>query len=539
MRQFKPILGALFLALFITHNIYSQQCSCNSVNSYASEYPSTGNNTISGGTYDWWLPVSVITSGDKIHFWFPNAPCLAGVTNPNCMGVYTASANGHQVTATNGTGANQHIQFPASYLQPGLNTIQLTATCGANTCTLRPTTVNVVTPGASTATITLTSECCTVPSAGPHSAPVNTGKIRVKMMGTASPGVKLRIRSGGSTNDILFVPASGAGDGYSGCYDSPIYFTVVDGLNAVMPNATINGHTYNSTLGYHLKTTKSLNACQKATPTSGGWITTTSYPHSIYSWVFHFKAGTFKSNWEIGMPNNIKNRGINYVAGGELTILPKGKKGDIIPTLDIEAGYGTFTVKTDVSGIMTKFPMEDANATVPTFTKTPDKATVFNVGAGPKVTFTIDRFNIGPGVLVGYQNFKLPAVQVVDSKFSINGQQLVYLNNPGITKGGLFLLPKLDMSYWISNRIALTADLAYNIGPKLATTIQRWEATDANGDGIYTNTELAMGAQVSSVVSQNMNYFRPTAGIKVLLGGVSCYVNKHITLIRKGEAQNQ
>ncbi|WP_316808503.1 hypothetical protein [Pedobacter agri] len=240
----------------------SQNCNCPAVNNYAVEYPSTGNNQTGNVSYNFSIPLSDLNNGKNIHFYFPNSPFREG----NCYGQYKAVVNGivTNTYTSGGTTVNQHIQIPTSSLVPGTNTITVQAVLngspnGATTCNLTTTTINVVNPQQSTATITLTPECCVVYTGPQHTAKY-TGQVRYKMTGIASPGTKIKIiPASGPSVVIPFVVATGIGDGYTNCFTGSVSVVVLNALGNVMTNATVNGQAWSGT--HHYKYIKSLKTC--------------------------------------------------------------------------------------------------------------------------------------------------------------------------------------------------------------------------------------------------------------------------------------
>ncbi|PSK90741.1 hypothetical protein [Taibaiella chishuiensis] len=130
------------LALGFGQQAMAQTCNCTANNLYAVEYPSTGNTQTGSANYNFSLPVSAITSGNNIHLWFPKSACYPTAANP-CYGPYKATIGANTINSVGGTTVNQHIQIPASYLKPGVNTIVVKGYCGNTVCNLSSTIITV------------------------------------------------------------------------------------------------------------------------------------------------------------------------------------------------------------------------------------------------------------------------------------------------------------------------------------------------------------------------------------------------------------
>lgn len=214
----------------------SASCSCKSVNMYSTEYPSTGAYTTTFVTpIPNNMPSSELTSGNKLHLYFPNAPFNSS-SGPACYGRYKATVNGTTYTSYGPTpGDLNHIEIPVNALVVGINTIAIIGTDGTTNCTLNSKIVNVTLPATPTA-ITLTPECCVVSKkVGSVTTTSFDGSVKYKIIGIPN-GCSLKIVNG----TVSYAPI--VNGSYTNCYFGNVQITVVDATTLLpVTGSTING----------------------------------------------------------------------------------------------------------------------------------------------------------------------------------------------------------------------------------------------------------------------------------------------------------
>lgn len=222
-------------------NKTSLACSCKSVNMYSTEYPSSGAyTTVFTSAIPNNLPSVQLTSGNKLHFYFQNAPY-----NPSsgsaCYGRYIATVNGTTTSFTSygpTSGQDNHIEIPVSNLIVGINTITIKASNGnpSEDCTLTSKIINVTLPATPTS-ITLTPECCVISKkVGSVTTTSFDGSMKYKIIGIPN-GCSLKIVNGTAVSYSPIVNGS-----FTNCYFGNVQITVVD-ATTLMPviGSTING----------------------------------------------------------------------------------------------------------------------------------------------------------------------------------------------------------------------------------------------------------------------------------------------------------
>lgn len=519
MKKFKLIFFFLVLALAQESGSVFGQCLCldGAFSSLEIRNLVTGNISMNpGGVVA--IPYSALTSNSTVTIFSSPHPTNSLNTgrwatkltvtlnnSPVIPGISAANPYMHM------SGANSSwITFPASDLIVGTNKVCISAICGGSLiCIDFCYTINVEQPSGS---ITLTPECCTTTG---YPGSNYTGLLQFRMAGTMTHALIKAVQNG----NITMVPFKN--NDYTPCFSSPVTFTIVDinAPNNPVPNATINGNSYNSSLGCNYKYVKNFRACLNVK----NYGTTISYSSHTFS--LRFRIGLTDPKVVVQAFGNIANTGVSYSLGSEIRILPKGKRNTVIPAIDLEAAYGSFNVRNALQRTREKYPVKDIDSSVKSFSETPKKASTFGIGIGPKVIFLLNRFTIGTGVLVGYQRSSQPSLKIIDEKLSYpavfgvayNSFPLIYQNLKSTNRGGLFILPKLELSYWITNSIAFSADISYNIGRKSETEIQTLQATDANGDKFYTRNELLSGTLVTTSVVNRMNFMSSSIGLKIVI----------------------
>jgi hypothetical protein len=216
-----------------------------------------------------------------------------------------------------------------------------------------------------------------------------------------------------------------------------------------------------------------------------------------------------------------------------------GKPRKLIPSIVLEASYAKMNYSDGLSLMRKKYPPMAASETqMRRREELIDKESIRNVilSVSIRETKTIGKLNVSAAAGIAYINHSIPLLYIDDAIIKTNsGQPLLYANStPYATKttragvGGDF---KLGLSYWLSNTIALSADAGYLLTPNYQAKIDLLNASDTNGDQLFSTGELTSGTKQTVAYTYNLNTVRFNAGIKIALQRKHEY-RGHVTLLK-------
>jgi hypothetical protein len=161
---------------------------------------------------------------------------------------------------------------------------------------------------------------------------------------------------------------------------------------------------------------------------------------------------------------------------------------------------------------------------------------ITTVSLMPKLVIPIKKFNLSAGAGISYINHSIPGMNIKDELIKTSSsQQLVYASTspwrPPNVRGGLGGDFRFGVSYWPTQSIAITVDAGYLLTPNYNAKIDLLNATDTNGDGLFSPVELRNGTMQTITYNYNLNAVRFNVGIKIALQRKHEY-NGHVTLLK-------
>lgn len=215
-----------------------------------------------------------------------------------------------------------------------------------------------------------------------------------------------------------------------------------------------------------------------------------------------------------------------------------GKARKLIPAIVLEASYYKMNYSDGLSLMRKKYPPLASSESHMRRRENLDSEGQRNVILSSiiRVTKPIGKLNVSVAAGIAYMNHSIPSISIVDTIIKTNtNQPLVYANTiPYATKSSRGRIAgdfRLGISYWFTNAIALSADAGYLLTPTYRTKIDLLNATDTNGDKLFSPGELRNGTLQSTEFSYNFNSFRFNAGLKIALQRKHEY-RGHVTLMR-------
>jgi hypothetical protein len=238
----------------------------------------------------------------------------------------------------------------------------------------------------------------------------------------------------------------------------------------------------------------------------------------------HIGIGFFKPNIKLGeLGSLVSKSALVYDLGVEI---PLSNLISIVPNVS----YSSFTLNNGLDIFNTKYKVEGttAGSSSKSVSGTSKKATIVSAGITAKMTLNKvcpicanpPRGFMSPSIEIGVKKitFPLNVLKIVDDNIKTNADtKLTYLQLDGGNTTGLYVMPSLDLGYWLTNRIALVGNIGYSFGSKLSLDAKTWNAVDANKDGLFTSQEMLSGNQINTTINNSINYLKAGIGLKVSL----------------------
>ncbi|MFT3750761.1 MAG: hypothetical protein QM768_20785 [Agriterribacter sp.] len=160
------------------------------------------------------------------------------------------------------------------------------------------------------------------------------------------------------------------------------------------------------------------------------------------------------------------------------------------------------------------------NGTInPSFEGGTPYAGLFQVLAGPRVTWTSGKLSVAPSVLMGYLSLNRKGYMLSDAvtnpKQSEERKNIPFITAEGNTTSGFVIKPQITIAYYLATRFSVFAGGAISFGPPVQNSIVYWKPEGrAMDDNTYSYDQFMNGAAKAATFSSRWQAANINVGLR-------------------------
>jgi hypothetical protein len=160
------------------------------------------------------------------------------------------------------------------------------------------------------------------------------------------------------------------------------------------------------------------------------------------------------------------------------------------------------------------------NSLNPFYTSSAKKAFFYNAGIGLRQELKFKNIALSFSGTAGYQRISRPEFLLEDNvlnRFN-SSNKIIYARGSKVDASGLFFKPAFELSYWVSKKIGVYANVDYTFGARFKGNQIVWNGINIDGDPYFSTEEVQKGYFTNNTFDKPVNMLSAGVGVKFRIG---------------------